>query len=100
MTMRGAAITGIGSALPDLVVTNADLEQVLDTSDQWIRERTGIRERRVVSWGAPPHSPVDSTATLAVEAGEKAMASARVSPADIDLLIVATTTPDQAVPAT
>src|SRR5438045_3049241 len=98
--MRGSAITGIGVHVPEVVVTNADLEKVFDTTDQWITERTGISERRVVSWGPPPHSPVDSTATMAVEAGRAAMDAAGVGPGDIDLLVLATTTPDQAVPAT
>jgi 3-oxoacyl-[acyl-carrier-protein] synthase-3 len=98
--MRGSAITGIGTNVPDVVVSNADLEKVFDTSDQWITERTGISERRVVSWGPSPHSPADSTAVMAVEAGRAAMDAAGVGPADIDLLILATTTADQAVPAT
>src|SRR5437660_1343722 len=100
MTVRGSAITGIGVYVPDVVITNADLEKVFDTTDQWITERTGIKERRVMSWGPPPHSPADSTATMAVEAGRAAMKAAGVGAADIDLLILATTTPDQAVPAT
>jgi 3-oxoacyl-[acyl-carrier-protein] synthase-3 len=98
--MRGSAITGIGVYVPDIVVTNADLERVFDTTDQWITERTGISERRVMSWGPPPHSPDDSTATMAIGAGRAAMDAAGVGPADIDLLVLATTTPDQAVPAT
>jgi 3-oxoacyl-[acyl-carrier-protein] synthase-3 len=98
--MRGSAITGIGCAVPDVVVTNADLEKVFDTSDEWITERTGIKERRVASWGTPPHSPPDSTAAISIEAARQAMDAAGVSPHDIDLLILATTTPDQAVPAT
>ena len=98
--MRGSAITGIGVYVPEVVITNADLEKVFDTTDQWITERTGIKERRVMSWGPPPHSPTDSTATMAVEAGKAAMAAAGVGPDDINLLILATTTPDQAVPAT
>jgi len=97
---RGAAITGIGTMVPDTVLTNADLEATLDTSDAWIVERTGIRERRVVSWGVGSTTPADSTATLAVGAARRAMESAGVGPADIDLLVLATTTPDQSVPAT
>jgi 3-oxoacyl-[acyl-carrier-protein] synthase III len=88
---RGARITGWGAALPDKVVTNDDLRASgLDTSDEWIRERTGIVERR---WGG-------STASLSIESGRAAMARAGVGPADIDLLVLATTTPDQMVPAT
>ena len=100
MSSRGAAITGIGIAVPDTVVTNADLEATIETNDQWIVERTGIRERRVVSWGVGSTTPPDSTATQAVAAATRAMESAGVGPTDIDLLVLATTTPDQSVPAT
>lgn len=88
--MRGARITGWGIALPEKVVTNVDLEATLDTTDEWIRERTGISERRVGG----------TTAGLAVEASQAAMERAGVDPADIDLLVLCTTTPDQTVPAT
>jgi 3-oxoacyl-[acyl-carrier-protein] synthase-3 len=88
--MRSARITGWGTALPDKVVTNTDLEAMLDTSDEWIVERSGIRERRIGG----------TTSTLAVSSGQTAMDKARVAPADIDLLILCTTTPDQQVPAT
>jgi 3-oxoacyl-[acyl-carrier-protein] synthase-3 len=87
---RGIRITGWGTALPDKVVTNTDLEGWLDTTDEWIVERTGIRERRVGG----------TTASLATEAGAAALASAGVAAADVDALVLATTTPDQAVPAT
>lgn len=90
---RRSVITGTGSALPPGPVTNADLETRLDTSDAWIVERTGIRERRI----AAPHV---KTSDLAVEAAERAMAAAGVGPADIDLVIVATATPDDTFPAT
>jgi 3-oxoacyl-[acyl-carrier-protein] synthase-3 len=90
---RRSVITGTGSALPPGPVTNADLEQRLDTSDAWIIERTGIRERRI----AQPHV---KTSDLAVEAAQKAMAAAGVGPADIDLVVVATATPDDTFPAT
>jgi 3-oxoacyl-[acyl-carrier-protein] synthase-3 len=100
MTMRGSAIAGIGTALPEAVVTNADLAAVLDTSDEWIVERTGIHERRVKAWGSERPATPDSTAELAVEAGRRAMEHAGVTADEIDLLILATTTPDQAVPAT
>ncbi len=86
----GASITGWSAALPDKVVTNADFEARLDTSDEWIMERSGIRERRVGG----------TTSGLAVEAGAKAIACAGLRPADIDLLVLSTTTPDQTVPAT
>jgi 3-oxoacyl-[acyl-carrier-protein] synthase-3 len=86
----GAVITGLGVALPDKTLTNADLEARMDTSDQWIIERTGIRERRVGG----------ITSNLSAEASRQAMEAAGVGPADIDLLVLSTTTPDQMVPAT
>jgi 3-oxoacyl-[acyl-carrier-protein] synthase-3 len=85
-----ARITGWGTALPDKVVTNADLEESLDTSDAWIIERTGIRERRVGG----------TTAGLAIEAGERAMEAAAVTGAEIDLVLLCTSTPDETMPAT
>ena len=81
-------ITGWGSALPDKVVTNDDLDATLDTSDRWIVERTGIRERRIGG----------TTAGLAAEAGAAALAGAGLTGADIDVLVLATTTPDQTLP--
>ena len=86
----GARILGWGTALPDKIVTNGDLEKTLDTSNEWIVERSGIRERRIG----------DSTAELAIIAGRNALENAGVDPASVDLLILATTTPDQTVPAT
>jgi 3-oxoacyl-[acyl-carrier-protein] synthase-3 len=86
----GVRLAGWGAALPDKVVTNADLEARLDTSDTWIRERTGIRERRVGG----------TTAQLAVDAARAALDRAGLAPSDVDLLVLATTTPDQAIPAT
>jgi 3-oxoacyl-[acyl-carrier-protein] synthase-3 len=88
--MSGVALTGWGAALPPNVVTNADLEARLDTSDAWITERTGIRERRVGG----------TTGALAAVAGRAALDRAGLSGGDIDLLVLATTTPDQLVPAT
>jgi len=88
--MRSARITGWGTALPDKVVTNADLEATLDTTDEWIVERSGIRERRVGG----------TTASLAIASGAAAMEKAGVEAAGIDLLMLCTTTPDQQVPAT
>lgn len=87
--MTGTRVTGIGTSLPEKVLTNDDLAEMIDTNDDWIRERTGIRERRI---GAP-------TTTLGIEAGRGAMAMAGVGPDEIDLLVVATTTPDQRLPA-
>ncbi len=88
--MSGFDITGWGESLPDKIITNLDLEARLDTSDEWIRERTGIEERRVG----------ESTAELAIEAGRAALEMAGVGAADIDIVVLCTTTPDQAVPAT
>lgn len=88
-----ACIAGWGTALPDGRLTNADLERRVDTSDRWIVERTGIRERRVAG-------PEDSTATLAIAAGAEAIKQAGITPLDIELLIVATATPEQPIPHT
>lgn len=82
-------ITGWGTALPDKTVTNADLEGWLDTTDEWIVERSGISERRIGT----------STSALAIDAGRAALAQAGCAPDDIGLLIVATVTPDQTTPA-
>ena len=87
---RGAVITGWGTALPERIVTNHDLEATMDTDHDWIVERTGISERHVGG----------TTAGLSVESGRQALAMSGVDPAEIDLLILATTTPDRVVPAT
>jgi 3-oxoacyl-[acyl-carrier-protein] synthase III len=87
MTIR---IRGIGTALPEKIVTNDDLSEVMDTSDEWIRARAGIGSRHVDG----------ITSEMAIEAGANALKAADVSPADIDLLILCTTTPDQIFPAT
>ena len=86
---RGARITGWGSALPPKVLTNKDLEGMFDTDDEWIVERTGIRERHVGG----------TTTGLSIESGRKALDKAGVDPASIDALVLATTTPDRTVPA-
>ncbi len=88
--MAGTRLTGWGTALPEKVLTNADLEGWLDTSDEWIVERTGIRERRVGG----------VTSDLAVQAGQAALSKAGRRPEDVDALVLATSTPDQAMPAT
>ena len=88
-----AAITGIGSAVPERVLTNADLEDIVDTTDEWITQRTGIKERRIVSEG-------ESTLTLAVASARQAMADAGVKPTDLDLIICATVSPEMPFPAT
>jgi 3-oxoacyl-[acyl-carrier-protein] synthase III len=90
---RSVRITGWGMYAPERILTNADLEKLVDTSDEWIRSRTGIRERRV----AAPH---ETTATLAAVAGKRAIAVAGLEPDDIDLILVATLTPDYWMPAT
>ncbi|MGM0560214.1 MAG: beta-ketoacyl-ACP synthase III [Pseudomonadota bacterium] len=92
MQFRSHAIGG-GSYLPSRVVTNADLEKTLDTTDSWIRDRTGIAQRHVAADG-------EMTSDLAVEAARKAMENADVSAAEIDLIICATSTPDETFPAT
>jgi 3-oxoacyl-[acyl-carrier-protein] synthase-3 len=86
----GVRFRGWGIAVPDRVVTNAELSLTLDTSDEWITERTGIRERRIGG----------SAKTLGVLAGQRAMDDAGMSTADIDFLVLATTTPDRIAPAT
>ena len=91
--MLRSIVTGVGGYLPDEVVTNDDLAKVVDTTDAWIIERTGIRQR----YRAAPDQAVSD---LAVEAAKKALVAAGKSAADIDLIIVATTTPDLTFPAT
>ncbi|MFL5733567.1 MAG: beta-ketoacyl-ACP synthase III [Chloroflexia bacterium] len=88
-----AAITGWGSFVPERVLTNFDLEKIVDTSDEWITSRTGIRERHIVSDN-------ESTSTLAVAAAQKALARAELSPSQVDLIICCTATPDYLFPAT
>ena len=83
-------ITGWGRALPEKVVTNSELAKTMDTSDEWIRERTGIERRHIGG----------TTASLSIESGRKAIEMAGVDPSTIDALILATTTPDRTVPAT
>jgi 3-oxoacyl-[acyl-carrier-protein] synthase-3 len=87
-----ARITGIGKYLPDRVLTNQDLERMVETSDQWIVDRTGIRERRIAGDG-------ESTATLGTEAARMALSTAGLQPDDMDLIICATLSPDGMFPA-
>ena len=92
MTLR-SVLTGVGSYLPKRILTNAELSRQVDTSDEWIVERTGIRERRIAAEG-------ERTSDLACAASLKALESAGREAKDIDLIIVATTTPDLTFPAT
>jgi 3-oxoacyl-[acyl-carrier-protein] synthase-3 len=86
-------IQGTGSYLPEKVLTNQDLESMVETTDQWIQERTGIKKRHIAAEG-------ETTADLGVIAARRAMQMAAKSPDDIDLIIVATTTPDKVFPST
>jgi 3-oxoacyl-[acyl-carrier-protein] synthase-3 len=86
-------IVGTGSYLPAKVLTNAELARHVDTSDAWIRARTGIRERRIAA-------PAEQTSDLALHAARNALDAAGIAPEDVDLVIVATTTPDMIFPST
>jgi len=90
---RFARITGTGSYLPEKVLTNQDLEKMVETSDEWIRERTGIVERHIAAEG-------ETTCDLAEQAALRAMHAAGREPCDIDLIVLATTTPDKVFPST
>ncbi len=90
---RNAGIIAMGSAVPDRKLTNADLEKIVDTSDEWIRSMTGISERRMAAEG-------EATSDLALRAAQVAIERAGLKPTDIDLIIVATVTPDMQFPAT
>jgi 3-oxoacyl-[acyl-carrier-protein] synthase III len=94
-TANGAAIsiTGLGSYVPERVVTNDELSTMMDTSDEWIRERTGIRERRIAG-------PEQALSDLCLPAAREALATAGLEGSQIDLIIVATVTPDMAFPST
>ena len=91
MTLR-SVLVGTGSALPARAVSNAELAQTVDTSDEWIVERTGIRNRYIAGEG-------ETTSTLATEAARRALAAAGLEPSDIGLIVLATATPDQTFPA-
>jgi 3-oxoacyl-[acyl-carrier-protein] synthase III len=91
--MRNVGILGTGAYVPEKRLTNADLEKIVDTSDEWIASRTGIRERRIAA-------DDEASSDLSVKAAEQAMAMAGISPEQIDLIIVATVTPDMPFPAT
>jgi 3-oxoacyl-[acyl-carrier-protein] synthase-3 len=88
-----AQITGTGSAAPRRILTNLDLEKMVDTSDEWITERTGIKERRIAEDGT-------AASDLALEASRKAMQEANITPEEIDLILLGTVTPDFLLPST
>jgi 3-oxoacyl-[acyl-carrier-protein] synthase III len=91
-TLR-SVVKGVGGYLPDRIVTNQDLAQIVDTSDEWITARTGIRERRIAADG-------ELTSAMGLAAAKAALADAGLEPGDIDLIVLATSTPDQTFPAT
>jgi 3-oxoacyl-[acyl-carrier-protein] synthase-3 len=90
---RTCSIVGVGSYVPERILTNAELEKLVDTTDEWITSRTGIKERRIAA-------PDQYTSDLATAAAQRAMKNAGVTPEQIDLIIVATITPDMPFPAT
>jgi len=90
--LKKVGIIGVGEYLPEKILTNADLEKIVDTSDEWITTRTGIKERHLVSEG-------QATSDLAFNAAKKALASAKLNPEDLDLIVVATITPDMQFPS-
>lgn len=91
--MLRARITGTGSAVPDKILTNQDLERLVDTNDEWITSRTGIKERRIAT-------PEECTSTFALKAAERALQNASLRPDQLDLILLATVTPDFPFPAT
>ncbi|MFS8640135.1 MAG: ketoacyl-ACP synthase III [Symbiobacteriaceae bacterium] len=93
MSIRPVGITGLGMAVPERVLTNHDLERMVDTSDEWIRTRTGIRERRIAAED-------EASSDYAVRAARQALEQAGVTPEQVDLIICATVTPDMPLPAT
>jgi len=92
-TQRTVSIIGTGSYVPDKILTNEDLSRMVNTSDEWITTRTGIKERRIAAKD-------EHTSDMAAKAALKALEQAKISPAEIDLLLVATATPDMLFPAT
>lgn len=91
--MTYARIAGIGSCLPDKVLTNKDLEKIMDTSDEWIRERTGIKRRHVAGEN-------ETTASLSVIAAQRALEMAGMSAEELDMIVIGTCTPDKVIPST
>jgi len=92
MEVRRASITAVGHYVPEKILTNADLEKMVDTNDEWIRTRTGIRERHILKKGA--------TSDLAVKAVQQVLTNRGITAEEIELIIVATITPDMMLPAT
>ena len=93
MSTLRSIVRGVGSYLPERIITNDELSKTIDTSDEWIQQRVGIKQRHVAAEG-------EYTSDLALHAARRALDNARLSPAEIDLIIVATTTPDLTFPAT
>ncbi|MFA5864981.1 MAG: beta-ketoacyl-ACP synthase III [Phycisphaerae bacterium] len=93
MSKVGAAITGTGSYLPEKVLSNVDFEKFLDTTDEWITTRTGIKQRRIAADN-------ETTSDMAAKAAQNAIADAKITPQEIGLIIVSTFTPDMPVPST
>src|SRR3989338_4022149 len=93
MIQRRVGILGLGAYLPEKVLTNSDLEKLVETSDEWIQTRTGIRERRIAEKGTP-------TSELAARASREALEQAGIQATDLDLIIVATISPDMVFPST
>jgi len=91
--MKHSRITGTGSYLPERILTNAELERTIDTTDEWIFTRTGIRERHIIAEG-------QDTSDMALEASKKAIEAANIDIQSIDLIVLATTTPDRTFPST
>src|SRR5450755_1399011 len=93
MPEYGAIIAGTGSFVPEKRLTNDDLSKMVDTNDEWITQRTGIKERHIIG-------PGDSTASLATNAAKRAIAAAGLEASDIDLVLCATITPEMGFPST
>ena len=91
--MTHVAITGTGSCLPERVVTNQELEETVDTTDEWIRERTGILQRHIAG-------EKETTASMGAKAAREALDAAELAPDDVDMIVLATTTPDRIFPGT
>ena len=92
MSRKRSVVLGIGSCLPERIVTNAEMETIVETSDEWIVQRTGIRQRHIAA-------PGETTSMLGTRAAQAALADAGLAPGDIDLVIVATATPDHTFPS-